>query len=821
MNAILQPLTIAPPPVTQPTNIPTQQWQQVWNTPTAQTALQLDITDTSSPAASLLIDLRVGGVSKFSVRKDGLIVGGGFTLTPPAVLPAALGADVLLWGGVAPNTTYARLSSSNTANSFYISSNWARNTNTQDDAAVPSWRTFWGGAVLDSWNLQRSPAGSLVFTTHFTVAGTGAVAVPAKVHIGLNSTQGLEANIYGLSVTKDVQAGGLASQFAFASELVAIDSTNDLSGAQHISGAQIAAIATSPANYHELWGIHPYATVSVGGTSDLAIGTYTQATQTSGTLVTGVGAEVYVIRTGGAMTNAIGLAVGYHSTHVAQGFDNVATNQYGIRVGPIINGTLNYAWYSEDGWMQIGDSVSIGTGVVPVTNARLFVSGSVPAVGGFAQGVIVSPTVTSTTTNSAFGLTMNVSTQAAAFTVPTLVALNIGDATKGAGSAITTQYGIKISDQTKGVANYAIYTGANTSHFGGFVEMTRWVVSDTQAAGTNWNARGFTDGTLYFSRDDISNQLMLSATALLPSDSIRLTMGIASQTWGKTYVGPSDFSNARGFLNVRADNATDNHIYLEDANGSPKDAWAIGLSTGGSFNGIGFYNYTAALQRFRMLADGTFSIFGGPITWTNGAATSIGTTDNFGFSFKTNANVRYSIDTSGNLLADTANGGYIMVRVGSSSVTAKVPSVLFESNNATTTSTTTATITGGSNGGTFTYKASMLPANGDTLRIVYNCHMSATTGTLTFTFGGQTILNAIPMSSNGTASIVVWITRRDATHFDYTYEGAHFNAATVGDLGRGDNVNVDLTTDQTVNFQGTAAAGTFTAHLCQIVHEVA
>lgn len=42
-----------------------------------QTALRVDVTDTSSAANSLLLDLQVGGVSKFSVDKDGDVIAAG------------------------------------------------------------------------------------------------------------------------------------------------------------------------------------------------------------------------------------------------------------------------------------------------------------------------------------------------------------------------------------------------------------------------------------------------------------------------------------------------------------------------------------------------------------------------------------------------------------------------------------------------------------------------------------------------------------------------------------------------------------------------
>jgi hypothetical protein len=44
---------------------------QTWNTTGTPTAIKLNVTDTASNAASLLMDLRVGGVSRFSVDKDG------------------------------------------------------------------------------------------------------------------------------------------------------------------------------------------------------------------------------------------------------------------------------------------------------------------------------------------------------------------------------------------------------------------------------------------------------------------------------------------------------------------------------------------------------------------------------------------------------------------------------------------------------------------------------------------------------------------------------------------------------------------------------
>jgi hypothetical protein len=50
---------------------------QTWtNAAVTYTGLQVNVTDTASNAASLLMDLRVGGASRFRVRKDGIVVVG-------------------------------------------------------------------------------------------------------------------------------------------------------------------------------------------------------------------------------------------------------------------------------------------------------------------------------------------------------------------------------------------------------------------------------------------------------------------------------------------------------------------------------------------------------------------------------------------------------------------------------------------------------------------------------------------------------------------------------------------------------------------------
>jgi hypothetical protein len=64
---------------------------QTWDTTGTPTAIRLNVTDTASNAASLLMDLRVGGASQFNVLKSGALRLSAGTKTAPAL--AATGTN--------------------------------------------------------------------------------------------------------------------------------------------------------------------------------------------------------------------------------------------------------------------------------------------------------------------------------------------------------------------------------------------------------------------------------------------------------------------------------------------------------------------------------------------------------------------------------------------------------------------------------------------------------------------------------------------------------------------------------------------------------
>lgn len=81
-----------------------------WNTSGTVTAILLDITDTASNAASLLMDLKVGGTSIFSVGKSNLItLGSAFTIAGSTYINLNLNGEQKFGIGGSVNVSYQAL----------------------------------------------------------------------------------------------------------------------------------------------------------------------------------------------------------------------------------------------------------------------------------------------------------------------------------------------------------------------------------------------------------------------------------------------------------------------------------------------------------------------------------------------------------------------------------------------------------------------------------------------------------------------------------------------------------------------------------------
>ncbi len=146
-----------------------------WNNgATAFSAIKMAVTDTASDAASKLIDLQVGGASKFSVSKDGSIVVAGGAISRPLVSGS---------GG----TNFSILTSHSGLSTIFEGSNGVvcfgigTAANTQPGAVVPlanyfGWYDF--NNTTPDTTIKRTSAG-VVSSTGTNGAGVGYFRTPA------------------------------------------------------------------------------------------------------------------------------------------------------------------------------------------------------------------------------------------------------------------------------------------------------------------------------------------------------------------------------------------------------------------------------------------------------------------------------------------------------------------------------------------------------------------------------------------------------------------------------------------------------------------
>lgn len=198
---------------------------QTWNTTGTPTAIKLNVTDTASNAASLLMDLQVGGTSAFSVRKDSSI-GIGKTYTATADVGWAAinsGADysgLLSYanGGFAQNSVISFLSAdfrpSGSGNygalrglNFTVNNN-GTSTSNLIRAAYISARN----------NAASSRAGTLVGTRTEAISdnstgGTITTAAGLDAYVAINTAGPTITNAYGVRVDDFTNAGTITNTY--------------------------------------------------------------------------------------------------------------------------------------------------------------------------------------------------------------------------------------------------------------------------------------------------------------------------------------------------------------------------------------------------------------------------------------------------------------------------------------------------------------------------------------------------------------------------------------------------------------------------------
>lgn len=151
---------------------------QTWNTTGTPTALKLDVTDTASNASSLLMDLRVGGVSQFSVSKAGA---GIFSTAVEA------GGTTLSSGGITLNNARSvnfagTLAGTVNWGDLFIARDAANTLALRNGANAQTFNTY--GLYVDASNYRRV-ALAMTFAGVATLkpAGSGVGAVGNVLHI--------------------------------------------------------------------------------------------------------------------------------------------------------------------------------------------------------------------------------------------------------------------------------------------------------------------------------------------------------------------------------------------------------------------------------------------------------------------------------------------------------------------------------------------------------------------------------------------------------------------------------------------------------------
>ena len=195
-------VNIAPEAVTGTATTPSLAIAQAWSTTGAATALQVNVTSDTGPsnAAAKLLDLQVGGVSKFSVDKSGGFSTAKLTASGVTSIPAPVLSLAQTWTAI---TVTGASGTGTTATLTFAAQTAAIPVGTLIAIAgmVPTGYNNGGLAVTASSTTSVSYAST---ATGFTTGGTVASTMTAlKVNI-------TDTASYTKSLLMDMQIGGVS-----------------------------------------------------------------------------------------------------------------------------------------------------------------------------------------------------------------------------------------------------------------------------------------------------------------------------------------------------------------------------------------------------------------------------------------------------------------------------------------------------------------------------------------------------------------------------------------------------------------------------------
>jgi hypothetical protein len=187
-----------------------------------------------------------------------------------------------------------------------------------------------------------------------------------------------------------------------------------------------------------------------------------------------------------------------------------------------------------------------------------------------------------------------------------------------------------------------------------------------------------------------------------------------------------------------------------------------------------------------------------PLNFTAAGPFVFGTTDNNTVTVKTNQLTRWQVDTSGNLLSDTTNGGTVQDRLASGLGLSKMTRMLRHNGGLSTTNAGTTTVD------SFVLKANSLDTNGQGLRFVVSGRTSGTTsGASSIIFGGTLVGGTI--TNPGSFFYIIDLVRTGASA--ELYNNLHIDGTAVAISNA--TLAIALNADITVGVTGqTGGAGT-------------
>jgi hypothetical protein len=181
---------------------------QTWNNAAVTfTGIKYNVTDTASAAASLLMDLQVGGATKFNVLKDGTATvasNGGLTSSGNLFIRSSAGASVLFFGTATNNSVFA-MQTSVGAPSF----------NGRSTAQFGWTSGIDGNGTVDTF-LTRRGTGNLRFGQADAASPLAQTLSVQSVVAGTSNTAGADWTLTGSQSTGSGAAGNLVLSTAFA-----------------------------------------------------------------------------------------------------------------------------------------------------------------------------------------------------------------------------------------------------------------------------------------------------------------------------------------------------------------------------------------------------------------------------------------------------------------------------------------------------------------------------------------------------------------------------------------------------------------------------